>query len=227
MNGQEILDEVRVLINDMGYARYNEINRAYRKIGRLCHYNWLRGESQNMLTFLDGVSDYWIDLSGIRVLKRIWVKGNDTGKIFWHEMEESPPQTFEGHAIENTQSDGTDREDRPRWYKIIESSNQSIKIEVTPIPDTTYYTKIEFINELETVSRSTVPSMPESYHDLLADMAAGLILQKTPKTPGDAQRGISLVSNAINDAVNGLVRDSHNNRTRSISPEGRRFCEFI
>jgi len=227
MNGQEILDEVRILINDMGYARYNEINRAYREIGRLCHYNWLRGESQNLLTFLDGVSEYWIDLSGTRVLKRIWVKGNDTGKIYWHEMEESPSQSFEEHAVENTQPDGTDREDRPQWYKIVESSNQSIKIQVTPVPDTTYSTKIEFINELETISRNTTPSMPESYHDLIADMAAGLIMQRPEKSLEDYQKGAALVAKARNDAVNGLVRDSHNNRISSISPKGRRFCEFI
>jgi len=227
MNGQEILNEVRILIGDMGYTRYNEINRAYREIGRLCHHNWLRGESQNMLTFLDGVSDYWIDLSGIRVLKRIWVKGNDSGKIFWHEMEESPPQTFESHTLSNIQPDGTDREDRPWWYKIVESLNQSIKIQVTPVPDATYNTKIEFINELETISRSTIPSMPESYHDLVADMAGGLILQRPGKSSADAQRGQILIAKARNDAVNGLVRDSHTNRIHSISPKGRRFNEFI
>ena len=227
MNGQEILNEVRILIGDMGYARYNEINRAYRDLGRLCHHNWLRGESQELLTFLDGVSGYWLDLSRIRVLKRIWVKGNDAGKIYWHEMEESPSQTFEEHAVENIESDGTDREDRPRWYKIVESFNQSIKIEVSPVPDETYDTKIEFINELETISRSTIPSMPESYHDLIADMAAGLIMMRPERPPADAQRGQMLVSKARNDAVMGLVKDAHNNRTRSISPKGRRFNEFI
>lgn len=227
MNGQEILNEVRILVGDMGYARYNEINRAYREIGRLCHHNWLRGESQNMLTFLDGVSEYWLDLSSIRVLKRIWVKGNDSGKVYWHEMEESPSQTFEIHALENIEPDGSDREARPEWYKIVESSNQSIKLQITPVPDETYSTKIEFINELEMISRSTVPSMPESYHDLLANMAAGLILQHPSRNNNDMQRGVMLVSKAINDAVNGLVRDTHNNRIRSISPKGRRFNEFI
>lgn len=227
MNGSEILNEVRILVGDMGYTRYNEINRAYREIGRLCHHNWLRGESQEMLTFLDGVSGYWLDLSSIRVLKRIWVKGNDTGKIYWHEMEEAPPQTFESHAIQNVESDGTDREDRPRWYKIVESSNQSIKIQVTPVPDETYSTKIEFINELETISRSTVPSMPESYHDVIADMGAAFILMGVGRSAADAQRGQLLMSKARNDAVMGLVKDAHNNRTRSISPKGRRFNEFI
>lgn len=227
MNGQEILNEVRIIIGDMGYTRYNEINRAYREIGRICHHNWLRGESQNMLTFLDGVPDYWIDLSGIRVLKRIWVKGNDSGKIYWHEMEETPLQTFEDHALKNIEPDGTDREDRPRWYKIVESSNQSIKIQVTPVPDTTYNTKIEFINELETISRSTVPSMPESYHDIIADLAAGLVMQRPDRSAGDAQRGSILIAKARSDAVMGLVKDAHNNRIRSISPKGRKFCEFI
>jgi hypothetical protein len=227
MNGQEILNEIRILIGDMGYARYNEINRAYREIGRLCHHNWLRGESQEMLTFLDGVSSYWIDLSGTRVLKRIWVKGNDTGKIYWHEMEESPSQTFEKHTIEHIESDGTDREDRPEYYRIVESSNQSIKIEVTPVPDETYETKIEYIKELETISRSTVPSMPESYHDIIADMAAGYILATQERTSADTQRGLFLISKAKNDAINGLVRDSHNNRIRSVSHKGRQYSEFI
>jgi hypothetical protein len=227
MNGQEILNEVRILIGDMGYARYNEINRAYRDIGRLCHHNWLRGESQNMLTFLDGVSSYWIDLSGIRVLRRVWVKGNDSGKIYWHEMEESPSQSFEDHALENIRPDGIDREDRPRWYKIIESLSQSIKIQVTPVPDTTYYAKIEFINELEKISRDTIPSMPESYHDLISDMAAGYIMLRPERPAADAQRGQLLIAKAKNDAVMGLVKDAHNNRIRSISPKGRNFCDYI
>jgi hypothetical protein len=227
MNGSEILNDVRIMIGDMGYTRYNEINRAYREIGRICHHNWLRGESQEMLTFLDGVSSYWLDLSGIRVLRRIWVKGNDTGKIYWHEMEESPSQTFEDHAVENIQPDGINREDRPRWYKIIESVSQSVKIEVSPVPDTTYNTKVEFINELEEISRSTVPSMPESYHDVIADMAAGLILLGTGKSTADAQRGQLLIAKARNDATMGLVKDAHHNRIRSISPRGRCFNEYI
>lgn len=227
MNGSEILNEVRILIGDMGYTRYNEINRAYRDLGRLCHHNWLRDESQEMLTFLDGVSEYWLDLSGIRVLRRIWVKGNETGKIYWHEMEESPSQTFEDHAIENVESDGTDREDRPRWYKIIGSSDQSMKIEVTPVPDETYEAKIEFIRELEVISRSTIPSMPESYHDLIADRAAGYILMRPERSAADAQRGQILMAKTREDAVLGLVKDSHNNRIRSISPRGRKFCDYI
>lgn len=226
MNGQDILNEVRILIKDMGYGRYNEINRAYREIGRLCRHNWLRSESEDVLTFVDGVSSYWIDLSGNRVMRRIWVKGNDSGKIFWHEMEEAPSQTFEQYAIENTEPDGTDREARPGWYKIVESSNQSIKIQVTPVPDETYSTKIEFIKDLEEISRSTTPSMPESYHDLIADMAAGEILQRSDDAR-ERQRGMGMVAKATKDAVMGLVRDSHPNRTRSISPKGRCFSEFI
>ena len=226
MNGQDILNEVRILIKDMGYGRYNEINRAYREIGRLCRHNWLRSESEDVLTFVDGVSSYWIDLAGNRVMRRIWVKGNDSGKIFWHEMEEAPSQTFEQYTIENTEPDGTDREARPGWYRIVESSNQSIKIQVTPVPDETYTTKIEFIKDLEEISRSTTPSMPESYHDLIADMAAGEILQRSDDAR-ERQRGMDMVAKATKVAVMGLVRDSHPNRTRSISPKGRCFSEFI
>ena len=99
MKGSEILNEVRFLINDMGYTRYSEINRAYREMGRITRHNWLRGQSEEMVEFADGVTSYWLDLAGIRVLKALWVKGNDSGAKYWHLMEEVSNQLFEDKRV--------------------------------------------------------------------------------------------------------------------------------
>jgi hypothetical protein len=222
MNGSEILNEVRFIIDDLGYTRYTEINRAYRELARATKHNWLRGESEEKITFVDGESDYWIDLTGIRVFKTLRVEGNDTGRVFWHQMEEVSASLFEERRTRNLNPDGTNREARPRWYKIVESDNQRLKIQVTPVPDETYSARVEYIKDIETIDARTVPCMPDSYHDLIADMAAGIILMRT-----NAKRGQVMMSKATRDAVNGLVKDAHTNRTENITRPRRSVNEFI
>lgn len=226
MNGDQILNEVRVIIGEMTYSRYNEINRAYREIGRLCHHNWLRGQTEDALSFADGESTYWIDLSNIRALTGVWVKGIESGTVYWHELQETPRESFEERSAIHIQPDGTDRESRPQYFKILEMTDQSIKIEVTPVPDQTYSAKIEYIRNIEDINRAITPSMPEAYHDIIADMAAGYILRRNPN-PKQAQRGVLLEQQARQIAVNGLVRDSHTNRIKSISRPRRSVNEFI
>ena len=226
MNGNQILTEVRFIVNDMGYSRYNEINRAYREIGRIARHNWLRGESEDMLEFLDGESSYWIDLGNIRVFKALHVKGNDSGEKYWHLMEEVSPELFEDKRVEYFQPDGVDREDRPEFYQIVESVGQRIKIQVTPVPDETYSTKIQFIKDLEKIGPETIPTMSDSYHDLIANMAAGMVLERDAD-PQERVRGADLKNQAMKDAVLGMTKDAHVNRTKSITRPRRSVNEFI
>ena len=226
MNGNQILTEVRFIIDDMGYSRYNEINRAYRRIGRVAKHNWLRGESEELLDFVDGESKYWIDLGDKRVFKALFVKGNDSGKKYWELMEEVSSKLFEDKRTEVLQPDGTNREDKPLWYKIVESETQRIKIEVTPVPDETYSTRVEWIKDLETIEANTEPTSPHSYHDIIANMAGGLILERN-QDPKERARGSALVAQAENDAVMGMTKDSHANRTKDITRKRRSVNEFI
>jgi len=226
MNGNQILTEVRFIIDDMGYSRYNEINRAYREIGRITRHNWLRGESEEMVEFLDGVSTYWVDLGDIRVLQALYVKGNDSGKKFWHLMEEVSKKLFEDKRIESTSPDGTNRENRPAWYKILEVINNRIHIQVTPVPDETYSARVEFIKSLENIGPATIPSMSPDYHDLISNLASGMILERD-KDPKERIRGAELKANAMKDAVLGMTRDAHANRTKNITRPRRSVNEFI
>ena len=226
MDGEQILNEVRFLIDDMGYSRYNEINRSYRKIGRITRHNWLRNETEETFVFSDGVGKYWVDVSEARVLSNLWVKGNDSGKKFWHQMEEVSRKLFEERRAINISPDGTNRESRPAWYKIIQFVGQRYQIQVTPVPDETYDVRVESIRSLEEISRETTPSMPEDYHDLIANLAAGYILERN-KDPKERARGKDLTRETIADAVNGLVHDAHANRTINITRPRRSVNEFI
>lgn len=226
MNGEDILNEVRFLIDDMGYSRYNEINRAYREIGRVTHHNWLRNESETLITFVDGTAEYTIDLDGVRVFKELWVKGNDSGAKYWHLMEEVSSQLFEDRRVDYLEPDGTDREDRPAYYKILSSTSQVISVQVTPVPDDSYDGRVNYIKDLETISRTTTPTMPASYHDLIANMAAGMILSRD-KDPKERARGQGLKNDALRNAVNGLVKDAHTNRTKNITRPRRSTNQFI
>jgi len=226
MNGNQILSEVQSLIGNMGYYRYSDINRAYREIGRVARHNWLRGESEEMLEFVDGVSSYWIDLGDVRVFKALHVKGNDSGAKYWHLMEEVSPELFEDKRVIYLQSDGVDREDRPVFYQIVESIGQRIKIQVTPVPDETYATKVQFIKDIETIDASTTPTMPHSYHDIISNLAAGMILARDPD-PKERVRGAELKTQAMKDAIMGLTKDAHVNRIKSINRPRRSVNEFI
>jgi hypothetical protein len=141
-------------------------------------------------------------------------------------MEEVSIQLFEDKRAQSTQPDGVDREDRPLYYKIIESIGQRINIQVTPVPDETYSARVNFIKDLETIEAETIPTMPHSYHDIIANMAAGMILERN-KESKERSRGSDLRAEAMKDAVMGLTKDAHVNRTKNITRPRRSVNEFI
>lgn len=141
-------------------------------------------------------------------------------------MEETDSQTFEDMRVQHLQPDGTNREGRPAYYKILESSDQRIKIQVTPVPDDTYTGRVEYIKSLEEIGPVTTPTMPKDYHDLISVLAAGKILQRSDD-PKERARGQQLIAEARRDAVLGLVKDAHANRTKDITRPRRSVNEFI
>jgi len=209
MTGQEILDEVRFLINDSQYTRYTEINRAYRKILRITNFNFLRVTSESLITVVAGQAEYTLDLTGIRRIERIWVYGTQSSEQHWQLMEEAPPQLWEEKKMSITQPDGTVRSDKPNWYKI-----EGTTLSLTPTPDAVYSVRVDYIQDIPTLARESEPLIPRAYHDLLADLAASDILSRS-KDPIDVARSQQLKAEAMSE-FDDLVGDVHPNRTYNI-----------
>ena len=95
MNGEEILNEVRFLIDNAQFARYNEINRAYRKIAHMSPASWLKEESESLISFTEDDSEYTINISGIRRINNLWVYGTESGDQKWNYVEEVDQKLFE------------------------------------------------------------------------------------------------------------------------------------
>ena len=209
MTGQEILKEVRHLLNDPRYSRYTEINRAYRRICRETSFNWLRVTSEDALKIKANITTYRINMSGMRVLQRIWVK-EPSNEQRWVLLEEAPPQFFEEKVSSNRNADATDNTKRPDFYKL--EGGQNATITFTPTPDQAYTTRVDFIRHFETIGREESPAIPNAYHDTVAMLAAGMILQTRGNPQEDFAVGGQYIADAMGQVAN-LVRDSHPNRT--------------
>ena len=115
MNGEEILTEVRFLTNDLTYARYNEINRAYQHLCRKTSFNFLRAESESLVAFKESQSTYQINMEGVRRLKAVYFFGQQSGDMYWNLMEEVPEQLYEQRKQESINLDGESRDGTPRF----------------------------------------------------------------------------------------------------------------
>jgi len=211
MTGQEILEEVRQIINDPAYTRFNEINRAYRRICQITKFNWLRERSETLLSIKSGVTEYYVSMPKVRVLQRIWVK-EPSDYQRWKLMEEVPPQLFEEKVADNRNNDATDDTKRPEFYKL--EGGPTRIITVTPTPDQDYTARVDYIKHYQQIGREDMPVIPEAYHDTIVQMAAGYILETSPD-PIKQQYASRLLDRTANESAD-LVRDTHANRTENI-----------
>ena len=209
MRGRTLLTEVQDLLNDRSYSRYEEINRAYRKICRLTTWSWLLVTSLDILTFRTSVDVYPLDLSRIRVLKRVYVKRTDDQQQY-ELMQEAQPALFESKILENRNADGSDDTDRPRWYKI-----ESGILTVTPLPDQDYSCRVDFIEHPPAIGADTMIRLPTGYEDTLARLAAGMILDK-PGQPKDKQEKAKEYIAGAMEEFNDMVRGVYPNRTENF-----------
>ena len=213
MTGNEIRQEVRHLINDPKYARFVEIDRAYRRLCRATKFNWLRASSEDLLKIKgDDTGPYVISMDGIRVLQRIWVKEPDDHER-WRMMEEVPVQLFESKVSDNRNNDATDQTARPKFYKL--EGGPDLSVTVTPSPDSDYTTRVDYIRFIQGVDGATKIAMPPAYHDTLARLAAGYIMEHRAISPEDFGKGKAWQAEAMGD-VEDMVEDSHPNRTEDI-----------
>lgn len=221
MKGKDVLTEVRYLIDDPTYSRFIEINQAYRKITKITQFNWLRVSDENMLSFVASTSSYTLDMTKMRVLQRIMVKGGTDSR--WRILEEAPPLLFEQKVRESTDSTGAQRESKPKFFKI-EGAGRSTKIEVTPTPDLAYEARVDYIKKTDDITLDSDIAMPEDYKDTLAKLASGYILRRDLTKPERAQLGVLYIQEATQEFED-LVRDSHPNRTFDIDRIAQPFLE--
>ena len=160
----------------------------------------------------------------MRTLEALYVFGTDSGEKNWHLMTEATRKSFNTRRWENIKPDGTDDEDRPDVYVIKQSTADSMEIQVTPVPDSTYTSKVDYIRNLEKIDRDTDPTMPYGYHDLIGYWASGYILRRS-RDPADRQRAEILIGDARKDIVFGLLRDAHINRTKNINRPKREWIK--
>jgi hypothetical protein len=217
MKGEDILNEVRFLINDHNFTRYNEINRAYRKIAHKAPHSWLKEETEQLLKFESGTNEYTVNITGIRRITGLWIYGVNTGDQRWNYVEEVDDKLFEIKRDMFINLDGEDREGMPEYFKILSVQNNVLKFKFIPTPDEDMNGRINYIKEVSEISRDTVPEMPTAYHDLIAQLAAGYILRATGDKIGD-----TYVAEAEKSVVN-LVNDAEANRTKDIDRPARRY----
>ena len=210
MKGQEILNEVRLFLDDPSYTRYVEINRAYRTICKLTDFNWLRKADEGIVSFNADVSTYNINMSQIRVLTGIYVKGGNDAR--WKYLEEVPLKLFQTKVRQTQDLNATDNTSKPEYYSLSDGPNYTLSI--SPTPDQSYSVRLEYIQSTPIIDHSSTVNLPEDYIDTVAMLAAGYILERNT----DEQRrmyGFTLMNRATSEFSN-LANDSHRNRTDNI-----------
>lgn len=207
-----ILETVQELTDDPTFSNYGLVNRAYREIGRLTHWNFLRQSSEDLLSFQASTASYALDMSAMRRLTAIRFK-KVTDQQEWKLLEEVTRHLYELKVRDNRRSDGTDDEKAPEVYYIEGGPHATILI--APTPDQAYTARVEWIANMAVLDDDTEPQSPGDYDDIIAYLSAANALQK-PGTDevrmvlGDRYRAMAT------GAFDRLVADVHPNRTANI-----------
>ena len=207
-----LLATVRELVKDPTYPSYAELNRAYREIGRLTHWNFLRASSTSLLSLTGSVASYLLDMSGMRRLTAIRIK-KTTAQQEWVLLKEFDTRgLFEANVRDNRRSDGTDDEKQPEGYYI--EGGPGATVLISPTPDAVYTARVEYIAKLVRIDLDTEPQTPEDYDDVIANLAAGFILEGTEEQTKQvlAEKYIQRARGEFDN----LVGDVHPNRTENI-----------
>lgn len=211
-----ILDQVRERTGKTDWARYSEINRAYRKICLITKFNWLQQSSQSMLRFTKSRTAYPLDMSGMRRLERIWVL-TTTNELGWQLLEEVKPQLFEDRVVQFRDSNGNDEEDLPLYYKL--TGGPMATLTVTPTPDATYTARVDYLDFHE-LSVDEEPRSSPMYDDTIAELAAGYVLEAPGGSAEDKQMAQIFMGRALAEFED-VVKDHAPNRTINIDRPAR------
>jgi hypothetical protein len=164
-----------------------------------------------------------------------WTSGGevavyDVDDDTWVMMEEAPSRFFEERVKSNTNitnnvTTGTvvvtttevqTNRTTAAWTYYLKAgdNNVSMKMVVSPIPSTTYRIKIDYLKNPTTISEDIIPDIPVSYYDMLINMSAGFILERSDKE-GDRQLA-GIYQNKARNELFKMVNDTHANRSMSI-----------
>lgn len=212
---ERIRDRVRELTGKNDFSRYSEINRAYRKICLITKFNWLEENSQTLLKFTQGRTDYYLDMTRMRRMLRIFVL-NTENEEEWQLMEEVPPLLFEQKVRENRDLDGNDEQDTPYCYRF-----RGTIISIVPTPDRSYAVRVDYIRHEYDLGEGDEPKSPEVYDDTIAELAAGYVLEIS-KDAAEMALADRYIARALSEFED-VVKDSHPNRTFDIDRRETRW----
>lgn len=216
---REILDAVRQRTGKTDLARYDEIDRAYRKICLITKFNWLQQRSESMLRFTQGRTDYPLDMTRMRRLERIWVLDTENEEG-WCQLEEVKDPLFETRRVEFRDGNGDDEQDKPLYFKIIGGSVATVTI--TPTPDQTYSTRVDYL-DFHKLSEEEEPRLSPVYDDTIAELASAYVLEMS-KDASELQLGQKYEARAMEE-FGDIVKDHAPNRTLNIDKVPQRWIK--
>jgi hypothetical protein len=174
---------------------------------------------------LDGTdsSNFTAYVSGGTVVKY------DITDLTWELMTEAPSQLFEQDVIDNTDitytttsgvttistnSTDTTRSD-VKWSYYLKGNDAPFgKFVVSPTPSKAYKIKVDYLRLPVEITENVKPDIPTAYHDILVELASGLILERSSN-----QADINLGDRYTNRSTRQLlllVMDSQKNRGGSV-----------
>lgn len=212
MKGIDVLEQVRLLIKNPAYARYDEINDAQDEICQAADYSFLRREEVTLNALAANEGDYPLNLVKVRQISYISVRKNGENK--WNLISEKQPRDFDLKRNENINSTG-----EPEYFRVINLGTAFHSIRVTPVPDATYDIKVDYLAIPTDISDTTIPSVPQAYLNRLIRMAAGKILQKKDDQ-AEQQKGLMYISEA-RQGITPMIADSNPNRLANIRRSAR------
>lgn len=215
MKGIDILDQVRYLIKDPRHASYDEINEAQDEICQAADYSFLRREEITLNALTSGTEDYNLNLVKVRQISYISIRETATQK--WYLLEEKQPKDFDLERNENIGGEGG----RPKYFRVINLGTAFHSIRVTPVPDTTYDIKVDYLAIPTKIDDLVIPSVPQAHLNRLIRMAAGKILQKK-QDQADQQKGMMYITEA-RQGITPMIADSNPNRLADIRRPAREW----
>jgi hypothetical protein len=88
MNGNQILEEVRILIDDSAFSRFQDINRAYRQICAKANWRWLRKSSTGLTFFNTTTNTYTLRTTDIQQILGVFIRGTSSSGTWIAPVED-------------------------------------------------------------------------------------------------------------------------------------------
>jgi hypothetical protein len=163
-----------------------------------------------------------------------WTSGGtssvyDIDDVVWDQMTEAPARLFNDNVIQNTDvtytttsgvvttsttNTDTNRSD-VQWSYYLKGGDAPFgKFVVSPTPSQVYKIKVDYLRLPVEITEEIKPDIPTAYHRVLAEWAAGLVLERETD-PLKITLGQRYISRASSRLLN-LVINSQRNRGKAI-----------